>query len=239
MNQQRDVVYSQRRELLEADDVIDVVDDMQADLSGRLVAEFLHGHTEDWSLDELRDAMKERLTVEVNPQAWLDDEDVDTAEDMVGKIHAALKLHMSAKEEITGAEQMRHFEKYLVLQVFDHLWKEHLLAMDHLRQSVGLRGYAQKQPIQEYKRESFELFETMLDKVREETMLAMHRVQVEQEEPLVEEPQESTPVNYNLGAEEEDEVQHTYKREEPKVGRNDPCPCGSGKKYKQCHGKRK
>ncbi|RLL53011.1 preprotein translocase subunit SecA [Mariprofundus sp. EBB-1] len=237
MNQQRDVVYSQRRELLEADDVTDVVDDMQADLSGRLVTEFLHGHTEEWALDELRDALNERFTVEADPKLWLEHDDVDTAEDMAGKIHAALTAHMAAKEEITGAEQMRHFEKYLVLQIFDHLWKEHLLAMDHLRQSVGLRGYAQKQPIQEYKRESFELFETMLDKVREETMIAMHRVQVEQEEPLVEEPQESTPVNYNLGEEDEPEAQHTYKREHPKVGRNDPCPCGSGKKYKQCHGK--
>jgi len=237
MNQQRDVVYSQRRELLEAEDVTDVVEDMQADFAARLVAEFLDGHPEEWPLDALRDALKDRLTVESDPQAWLESDDVETAEDMTGKIHDALKAHMAVKEEITGAEQMRHFEKYLVLQIFDHLWKEHLLAMDHLRQSVGLRGYAQKQPIQEYKRESFELFESMLDKVREETMLAMHRVQVEQEEPLVEEPQENASVNYNLGEEDEPEVQQTYKREHPKVGRNDPCPCGSGKKYKQCHGK--
>jgi len=138
---------------------------------------------------------------------------------------------------------MRSFEKYLILQILDHLWKEHLLAMDHLRQSVGLRGYAQKQPIQEYKRESFELFESMLGRVREETMTALHRVQVEMEEqapPAIEQPQQTAaPVNYNLGEEEDyQEPQHTYKREHAKVGRNDPCPCGSGKKYKQCHGKR-
>jgi len=242
MNQQRDVIYSQRRELLEADEVFDVIEDMQADLAGRLVAEFLsEGHPEDWPLDALQTALNERLTVESDPKAWLNEDEVETSDDMVVKIEAALKAHMAAKEAITGEEQMRHFEKYLVLQVFDHLWKEHLLAMDHLRQSVGLRGYAQKQPIQEYKRESFELFETMLDKVRDDTMVALHRVQVEleQEAPLVEEPQESTPVNYNLGDDEEIEVQQTYKREQPKVGRNDPCPCGSGKKYKQCHGKRK
>ncbi|PJA32333.1 MAG: preprotein translocase subunit SecA, partial [Zetaproteobacteria bacterium CG_4_9_14_3_um_filter_53_7] len=120
-----------------------------------------------------------------------------------------------------------------------HHWKEHLLAMDHLRQSVGLRGYAQKQPIQEYKRESFELFEAMLDKVRSETMIALHRVQVEQA-PIVEqapEPQEIDPVSYSHGDDESEEETHTYKRDHPKVGRNDPCPCGSGKKYKQCHGK--
>ena len=133
---------------------------------------------------------------------------------------------------------MHSFEKYLLLQVLDHHWKEHLLAMDHLRQSVGLRGYAQKQPIQEYKRESFELFESMLDKVREETMLALHRVQIEQ--PVIEKPVEAAPVTYSHVLEETDEPEaaHTYKREEAKVGRNDPCPCGSGKKYKQCHGKR-
>jgi len=242
MNQQRDVVYSQRRELLEAEDVSDVVDDMQADLAARLVVEFLSdGHPDEWPLDELQTALKERFTVEVDPKAWLAEDDVESSDDMAEQINVALKAHMAAKEAITGVEQMRHFEKYLVLQIFDHLWKEHLLAMDHLRQSVGLRGYAQKQPIQEYKRESFELFEAMLDKVREETMLAMHRVQVEleQETPLVEEPQQSTPVNYNLGDDDAvEETQQTYKREQPKVGRNDPCPCGSGKKYKQCHGKR-
>jgi len=235
-------VYSQRRELLEAEDVSDVVDDMQADLAARLVVEFLSdGHPDEWPLDELQTALKERFTVEVDPKAWLAEDDVESSDDMAEQINVALKAHMAAKEAITGVEQMRHFEKYLVLQIFDHLWKEHLLAMDHLRQSVGLRGYAQKQPIQEYKRESFELFEAMLDKVREETMLAMHRVQVEleQEAPLVEEPQQSTPVNYNLGDDDAvEETQQTYKREQPKVGRNDPCPCGSGKKYKQCHGKR-
>ncbi|MFQ5518440.1 MAG: preprotein translocase subunit SecA [Mariprofundus sp.] len=240
MNQQRDVVYTQRRELLESDDVRDVITDMQADYAGRLEDEFLDGHIEDWRLEELQEALKERLSVESDPKAWLDSDDVETAGDMTTKLAETLTAHMAAKEEITGSEQMRGFEKYLVLQVFDHHWKEHLLAMDHLRQSVGLRGYAQKQPIQEYKRESFELFEGMLDKVREETMTALHRVEVEQAAPIVEEdPQPAGPVNYNLGEQEhEAEAVHTYKREQPKVGRNDPCPCGSGKKYKQCHGKR-
>ena len=240
MNQQRDVTYSQRRELLQVDDVHDVIEDMQADYAGRLEDEFLDGHIEEWRLDELRDALKERISVEADPKSWLEHEEVETAGDMTAKLTECLKAHMAAKEEITGAEQMRGFEKYLVLQILDHHWKEHLLAMDHLRQSVGLRGYAQKQPIQEYKRESFELFETMLDKVREETMTALHRVQVEQQAPIVEqtpEPQEIGPVSYNLGEEEEVEAQHTYKRDHPKVGRNEPCPCGSGKKYKQCHGK--
>ncbi len=241
MNQQRDVIYSQRRDLLEADDVHDVIADMQTDYARRLQHEFVEGHPEEWQLDELQDALKERLSVESNPKAWLESDAVETSDDMAVHIFEALNDHMAAKEDITGAEQMRSFEKYLLLQILDHLWKEHLLAMDHLRQSVGLRGYAQKQPIQEYKRESFELFEAMLGRVREETMIALHRVQVEAEQPapVVEQPQESTPVTYSHGGEDESqEPQTTYKREQPKVGRNDPCPCGSGKKYKQCHGKR-
>ena len=238
MNQQRDVVYSQRRELLSADDVHDVIEDMQADFAVHIGAEFLDGHPEAWHMDELQDALKERLSVESDPKAWFEGDDVETAEDMIEKIKDTLKEHMATKESITGAEQMRGFEKYLVLQILDHHWKEHLLAMDHLRQSVGLRGYAQKQPIQEYKRESFELFEAMLNKVREQTMIALHSVEVEMQTPVVEESsREAAPVTYNLGEEEEVEPQHTYKRDHPKVGRNEPCPCGSGKKYKQCHGK--
>ncbi|MDX8407904.1 MAG: preprotein translocase subunit SecA [Mariprofundaceae bacterium] len=238
MNQQRDVIYSQRRELLEAEDVSDVIEDMQADFAERMTAEFLQGHIEDWDLEGMAASLKERLSVDADPQAWLDLDDVETADDMTVKLTEALKSHMAAKEAMTGAEQMRGFEKYLLLQILDHHWKEHLLAMDHLRQSVGLRGYAQKQPIQEYKRESFELFAGMLTKVREETMLALHRVQVEQ--PVeIEQPQETGNVVYSHGDEQEmAEPQHTYKREHAKVGRNEPCPCGSGKKYKQCHGKR-
>jgi len=241
MNQQRDVIYSQRRELLEADDVHDVIEDMQTDYAGRLEHEFVEGHPEEWRLDELRDALKERLSIEADPKTWLQSDAVETSDDMGTQIFEALTAHMAAKETITGTEQMRNFEKYLILQILDHHWKEHLLAMDHLRQSVGLRGYAQKQPIQEYKRESFELFESMLGKVREETMFALHRVQVEAEEPapVIEPPKQETAISYNLGEDDEPQApQQTYKREHPKVGRNDPCPCGSGKKYKQCHGKR-
>ena len=242
MNQQRDVIYTQRRELLEAEDVHDVIEDMQNDYAAKLTAEFLDGHTEEWRLDEMAEALKERLSVESDPRGWLEHEEIEVADDMTAKVIEVLQAHMDAKVVHTGEEQMRNFEKYLVLQIFDHHWKEHLLAMDHLRQSVGLRGYAQKQPIQEYKRESFELFEGMLDKVREETMVALHRVQIEAQQAEAEQAQQQGPVNYSHGEEiveeTEDEAQHTYKREQPKVGRNEPCPCGSGKKYKQCHGKR-
>ncbi|MDX8401299.1 MAG: preprotein translocase subunit SecA, partial [Mariprofundaceae bacterium] len=182
MNQQRDVIYSQRRELLEADDVRDVVEDMSRDYAEQLAGRFLEGHPDEWRLDELRQTLREELSVECDPKAWLDSDEVETAGDMVEKIYQAMRAHMQAKEALTGTEQMRAFEKFLLLQILDNNWKEHLLAMDHLRQSVGLRGYAQKQPIQEYKRESFELFSSMLERVRREMLTMLHRVQIEQPE---------------------------------------------------------
>ena len=241
MNQQRDVVYSQRREILSADSVIDIIDDMRADFASRLAKAFLADDMEGWHIDELQDLLKNQLAMDSDMQALLAKDDVDTADDMAIKIKEALHIHMAAKEAAAGAEQMRGFEKHLLLHVLDLHWKEHLLAMDHLRQSVGLRGYAQKQPIQEYKRESFELFESMLGKVREHTLFALHTVEVEQGERTTagEAPHSKPEVNYSSSAEDSQvEEAHTYRREHAKVGRNDPCPCGSGKKYKQCHGKR-
>ncbi len=242
MTQQRDVVYSQRRELLKAEDVVDVIEDMRRDFVALLVDNHMpaQAYAEDWRLDELQHDIEEHLTLNAPIQAWVDSDEVQDAEAMIDRICPALAEMMQSKAEQVGVEAMRNFEKYLVLQMLDHHWKEHLLAMDHLRQSVGLRGYAQKQPLQEYKRESFELFATMLGQVRRETILALHQVRVEQPEVVVEPHQDAAPVHYNLGEEAEViEGEHeTYRRNQPKVGRNDPCPCGSGKKYKQCHGSR-
>lgn len=239
MNQQRDVIYTQRRELLEADDVRDVIEDMRHDYAVQLTGKFISGHAEEWDLDTYKEALEKSLTVEADVEAWRDASEIQDVESMAAKLTEALEAHMVEKEEVTGAEQMRGFEKWLLLNVLDHHWKEHLLAMDHLRQSVGLRGYAQKQPLQEYKRESFELFSGMIDKIREEAMITLHSVQIEQPEAM--EQKKSKPkanVSYSRGEDEDREPVETYKRDQPKVGRNDPCPCGSGKKYKQCHGKR-
>jgi preprotein translocase subunit SecA len=146
---------------------------------------------------------------------------------------------MGEKQAQVGEESLMRFEKYLLLQILDHHWKEHLLAMDHLRQSVGLRGYAQKQPLQEYKQESFELFASMIERVREETMQMLHQVQVERA-PEPEAPRQPQQMNFQHGDEiiDENEPPQPMRRDQPKVGRNDPCPCGSGKKYKHCHGAR-
>jgi len=239
MNQQRDVIYSQRRELLEADDVRDVIEDMRRDFVTTLVNRYMpaQAYAEDWDLQGLHGELMEQLTLDAPLQAWMDNDEVEDAGAMVDHICTALADMMLEKEAMVGEEQMRGFEKFLVLQMLDQHWKDHLLAMDHLRQSVGLRGYAQKQPLQEYKRESFEMFATMLGHIRRETMLALHHVQVEQPVPI-EEPRHTAPMQFSHGDEVEEEAPQTYRRTQPKVGRNEPCPCGSGKKYKQCHGKR-
>jgi len=241
MNQQRDVVYSQRRELLQAEDVRDVIEDMRRDFVATLVEKHMpaHAYADDWELDALHDELQEQLTLDAPVRSWVDSDEVQDAEAMVDHVCLALNDMMQTKETQVGLQAMHNFEKYLVLQMLDHHWKEHLLAMDHLRQSVGLRGYAQKQPLQEYKRESFELFASMLGRVRMETMLALHQVQVEKPVPVEEPKKQDTPVQYSHGKEPIVEEDHeTYRRTQPKVGRNDPCPCGSGKKYKQCHGAR-
>jgi len=237
MNKQREVIYDQRRELLEAESVHDVIEDMSDDFADRLGVEFLEGRHDEWDLEGLAKALEERLSIKTDVEALSSDESVQQAEDMVKQLSTLLNDSLAAKEAITGTEQMRGFEKWLVLQVLDHHWKEHLLAMDHLRQSVGLRGYAQKQPIQEYKRESFELFERMLGEVREQTMRTLYTVEVDQQEPKTK-PEEPEMLSYNIRSEEPVAKQETVKRDHAKVGRNEPCPCGSGKKYKQCHGKR-
>jgi len=240
MNQQREVIYGQRRELLEAEDVSDVIVDMRRDYVRQLVERYLppQSYAENWDLDGLRKELEEQLALQAPVRDWVDSGGVDSAEQMGERITETLAESMREKEAIVSPESMRQFEKVLVLQILDHNWKEHLLAMDHLREGIGLRGYGQQQPLQEYKHESFKLFAAMIGLVREETMQALHRVRVEQ--PPEPKPQaRQAPMTFSHGDEELDEAPPvTIRRSQPKVGRNQPCPCGSGKKYKQCHGRR-
>ena len=236
MNQQREVIYAQRREILESEDVQDVIEDMMLDYADALVSTYLSEAPSDWDIEGLQKEMSEKLALQADVQAWADADDVEHAEDMHSKIVVELRAHMKAKEDSAGEEQMRNFAKWLLLQVLDNLWKDHLLAMDHLRQSIGLRGYAQKNPIQEYKHESFALFSNMLERVRSQTIESLFRVEVQEPEPQPE-PEEER-ITYNIQNKEPQPVTETYQRKGEKIGRNDPCPCGSGKKYKQCHGKK-
>ncbi|RME86363.1 MAG: preprotein translocase subunit SecA, partial [Zetaproteobacteria bacterium] len=239
MNKQREVIYGQRREILLAESVEDLVDDMRWEYAEQLAAEFLQGHADEWDLEGLKQACAERLGIAIDPRAWLEHEGVETVEDIVRHLVEAMRNAMREKEALVGAEQMRAFEKFVLLNVLDQEWKDHLLAMDHLRQSVGLRGYAQKQPIQEYKRESFELFQGLLNRIRTRTVELLHSVQVEAAPPEPQPQPEAEELHYIHGGEDYAEEPKPVRRRTPKVGRNDPCPCGSGKKYKKCCGRRK
>jgi len=239
MNQQREVIYSQRLELLHADDVVDVIDDMRHDFAKNLSVQYLDEHGDGWDAEGLQNALSETVGLSVEVQPWIDEIEVRDAAHMADKIADAMHELMLEKEQAVGPENLRRFEKFLLLQVLDNHWKEHLLAMDHLKQGIGLRGYAQKQPLQEYKHESFELFASLLQRVRLETMTMLHRVQVEpaEQQPAPQPKQQDQTMQFSHGEPQAQAQPATVKRKHPKVGRNAPCPCGSGKKYKNCHGK--
>jgi preprotein translocase subunit SecA len=192
------------------------------------------------------------LVVDLPIRQWLE-ENPDLPElELHDRVLKAVEASYQAKLEKVGPGIMHQVEKSIMLQVLDGLWREHLAAMDYLRQGIHLRGYAQKNPKQEYKREAFEMFSELLDRLKQDTILLLHKLQVQQPEDVEaveqqgrpsrmefhhDDPSESSdaaPVADDFGA---DGVPKTIVREAPKVGRNDPCPCGSGKKYKSCHGR--
>ena len=252
-NDQRKVIYQQRNELLEADDVADTIHAIREDVVEEQVRKFvpIDSIDEQWDLPSLEQAMQEQFTVHVDLKALLASSEELDDKGVVAEVQKQVAEHFSHKEAQIGPEMARQLEKHMMLNVLDQTWKEHLARMDYLRQGIHLRGYAQKQPKQEYKRESFELFSEMLDKVKFEvtTMLARVRVRDEDEVTAMEEAdrvrheQQAKQMNFqhpsvgSMGADEELAEMAVIKAPSgPKVGRNDPCPCGSGKKFKQCHG---
>ncbi len=252
-NDQRKVIYQQRNELLEADDVADTIHAIREDVVEEQVRKFvpIDSIDEQWDLPSLEQAMQEHFTVHVDLNALLASSEELDDKGVVAEVQKQVAEHFSHKEAQIGPEMARQLEKHLMLNVLDQTWKEHLARMDYLRQGIHLRGYAQKQPKQEYKRESFELFSEMLDKVKFEvtTMLARVRVRDEDEVTAMEEAdrvrheQQAKQMNFqhpsvgSMGADDELAEMAVIKTASgPKVGRNDPCPCGSGKKFKQCHG---
>ena len=245
-NDQRKVIYQLRDELMGVDDVQDRFITIREEVIGDLFAGYISTEQaeEDWDVDGLVNALRADYSAEFPLKQWLDEGvDVDELESRITQGLGAICDH---KEEIVGSESMRGFEKAVMLQTLDHFWKEHLAAMDYLRQSVNLRGYAQKNPTQEYKRESFAMFEALLDTINIEIVKSLSSVTINEDTNADEVEQQN---NEGAEAQHEDlgtpgvddyEVeavgQETYQREEEKVGRNEPCPCGSGKKYKNCHG---
>ena len=253
-NDQRRVIYEQRNELMEAEDVQDMIVGIREEAADQFISQYLPPGSidEQWDIPGLTKALEGEFGLRLPINSWLE-QDSDLHEDQLReRILKAFDKLFADKEELTGPEVMRHFEKALMLNVLDHQWKDHLAAMDYLRQSITLRGYAQKKPAQEFKRESFEMFSEMLDNYRAEIVRVLARVQVKAEEDVeaVEEQRRSEgEVQYqhdNINAmggaapgQPADALAQPepYVRDGRKIGRNEPCPCGSGKKYKQCHGK--
>lgn len=250
-NDQRKVIYSQRNELMASDDVSDTIEAIQTDVVNNIINAFVAPQSieEQWDLPGLEETLEGEFGVQFNIQEWLDEDSTMHEESLREKILSQIVNAYNEKEADASSETMRHVEKAVMLQVLDTQWKEHLTTMDQLRQGIHLRGYAQKDPKQEYKRESFEMFTEMLDRIKHEVVTILSRVQVRSDEEVeameAQRRQNSGEIEYQhdkasamSNGTNEPEDEHTpFVREDKKVGRNDPCPCGSGKKYKQCHGK--
>lgn len=251
-NDQRKVIYEQRNELMAEDDISDNIKVIREDVINAVISEYIPPQSieEQWDVEGLTLRLEDGFGVKLDIRGWLDSDTSLHEESLRQRILDEMVKLYEEKEQQAGSRVVRHFEKAIMLQVIDTLWKEHLAAMDYLRQGIHLRGYAQKNPKQEYKREAFELFTKLLDRIKYDVISIISKVEVKAEEDVqaVEEQRRSkVEVNYQhdeldtFSAEEpqtpEDESAQPFVRDGRKVGRNEPCPCGSGKKYKQCHGK--
>ncbi|WP_426286733.1 preprotein translocase subunit SecA [Luteibacter sp. E-22] len=253
-NDQRKVIYAQRDELLETDDISDMIGDIRQDVVVGLVRKYVPADSIDdqWDIAALDRELASDLNLRLDLAQWIESQkDVD-ADGILDHVREAVDAMFAEKEAQVGAETMRSLEKHVMLSVVDNAWKEHLASMDYLRQGIYLRGYAQKQPKQEFKRESFELFAEMLDRIKLEVvqMLARIRIRSEEEVLAMEAEQQRAAETQRLqfqhadaqaigqggGNTEAEPAMAPIMNDGPKVGRNDPCPCGSGKKYKHCHG---
>ncbi|MHA3401337.1 preprotein translocase subunit SecA [Yersinia enterocolitica] len=248
---QRRAIYSQRNELLDVADVSETINSIREDVFKTVIDSYIPTQSleEMWDVEGLEQRLKNDFDLDMPIAQWLEDEPQLHEETLRERILQLAIADYQRKEEVVGFDMMRNFEKGVMLQTLDSLWKEHLAAMDYLRQGIHLRGYAQKDPKQEYKRESFAMFAAMLESLKYEVISVLSKVQVrmpeevealevqrrEEAERLAKQQQLSHESdNSALMSQEEANVAASLER---KVGRNDPCPCGSGKKYKQCHGR--
>ncbi|MCG3765911.1 preprotein translocase subunit SecA [Vibrio cincinnatiensis] len=249
-NDQRKVVYELRDELMQVDDISDMIEQNRVDVFTAVIDEYIPPQSlEDmWNISGLEERLKNDFDLSLPIQTWLDEDDKLYEEALRERILEQAVVVYQEKEQAVGVSVMRNFEKSVMLQTLDTLWKEHLAAMDHLRQGIHLRGYAQKNPKQEYKRESFELFEGLLESLKSDVITILSKVRVQQQEEVermeaqrqaqAEEAVRRAQAQHGNLDNDQDEASHQpLVREERKIGRNEPCPCGSGKKYKQCHGK--
>jgi len=250
-NDQRKVIYQQRTELLESDDITETVQGMRDSVLDDTISQYIvpHSMEEQWDVLGLEKALAVEFHLELPLAQWLEEDNSFNEAGLRNRVLEEAMQRYRAKVELVGADGMHHYERAIMLQSVDVHWREHLAALDQLRQGIHLRGYAQKNPKQEYKREAFELFSSMLDVIKREVTQVLMTVQVRSEAEIeaVEATTAVENVQYHHADYEEalaqdatsvstDEAVQTFVRDGRKIGRNDPCPCGSGKKYKQCHG---
>ncbi|HXQ31726.1 MAG TPA: preprotein translocase subunit SecA [Steroidobacteraceae bacterium] len=265
-NDQRKVIYGQRNELMAAEDIADTIHALRAEVVATLVAQFVPAESieDHWNVPGLEEAVKRDFGVTIGVKQWLEQDRSRGPAELVPHITEVLDAAYQDKEALVGAADLRRIERTLMLQMVDTHWREHLAAMDYMRQGIFLRSYAQKNPKQEYKREAFELFSAMLDRIKFDTVTLLARLQIRSEAELEREEQERQarlarmmqfqhapppPVAVGGGpADGQGPLADTaepappapavtpFQRAERKVGRNEPCPCGSGRKYKHCHG---
>jgi preprotein translocase subunit SecA len=244
MNKQREVIYSQRREVLERENIFEIISDMLDDLVDGLVDSVAQERrpSEEWDWQPFEEKAAELLAV---APGWLGtDRHEITRDKLRDQLRGEVDKVYLGQEEQNGTEQMRHLERMFLLQIVDTLWKEHLLNMDHLKEGIGLRGYGQKNPLDEYKKEGFDMFMSMIEAVKEQTVGSLMHVRIVQEDEVARLEEEERRrreaemdrlITSGAGGEAEEDTA-TVRRDEDKVGRNALCPCGSGKKYKKCCG---
>ena len=255
-NEQRKVIYKQRNDLMNTDDISENITQIRHEVVESEISGFVlpGSMPEQWDLEHLEEDLEGEFSQQLPLRQWMEEDDELHEETLRERINTAIDQAYEGKVDLYGREVMNHLEKAITLQVLDSYWKEHLASMDHLRQGIGLRGYAQKDPKQEYKREAFEMFTSMLDRIKREITTLLARVQLREENELAEmeanmqQQQQQQAMEFNhpdvdtgtpepVTGDESAQTKTPYVRQEKKVGRNEPCPCGSGKKYKQCHGK--
>ena len=233
MNDQRQVVFSQRKDIMQTEDVHDTVLSMREETIDWIVGEAIPSGSfpDAWDSELLTSLAMSHLGIQVPGSEWVSEDNVTDSE-IADRLLSASNQHMAGKATIFGRETMRNIEKSVVLQILDQHWKEHLLSLDHLRQGINLRAYAQKDPLNEYKREAFQMFEGMLDKMRQTVTMALAHVELKTAQRTLK--QTDKPVQDEASPRN---ILPNSQTKNIKVPRNAPCPCGSGKKYKHCHGK--
>ena len=264
-NDQRRVIYSQRNDMMAESDLSETIQSIREEVINNTITSHVpHGSLdEQWDIEGLEKTLEEEFGQKLAVAQWLNDDNLLDEAGLRRKVLVAIADDTEDKEKLVGEEGMRNYEKHIMLNVLDKLWKEHLAAMDYLRQSIGLRGYAQKNPKQEYKRESFEMFTELLERMKYEVVTILSKVKIQAQDETEQLAMNQNPQVENVSYQHDDldamqhaaeepgdagqgdigqgDAEHStaqpYQRGQKKIGRNDPCFCGSGKKYKQCHGK--